>query len=120
MKDNLLALAGAIVGGTIGFFGFGWLLGQGFYALVLPGGLMGIGAGWVFNRSIFVAIICGVTATALGLVAEWNFRPFNADDSLGFYFRHLGDLQPITFLMIVLGGAIGFWVPYRRLKRATE
>ncbi|HEV3416976.1 MAG TPA: hypothetical protein VG056_09195 [Pirellulales bacterium] len=120
MKDNLLALAGAIVGGAIGFLGFGWLLGQGFYALVLPGGFCGIGAGWVFNRSILVAIICGVMATVLGLVAEWHFRPFNADDSLGFYFRHLGDLQPITILMIVLGGAIGFWVPFRRLERIAN
>jgi hypothetical protein len=120
MKGNLLALAGAIVGGAVGFFGFGWLLGQGFYALVLPGGLLGIGAGWVVNRSISIAIICGAMATILGLIAEWHFRPFIADNSFGFYISHLTDLQPITLLMIALGSAIGFWVPFRRLQRIAK
>jgi len=114
MKNILLALGGACVGGTLGFFGFGWLLQQGFYALVLPGGLLGLGAGIVPTRSILVAVVCGLFATALGVFAEFHFRPFVADESLTYFLSHLGSLKPFTLLMIAAGGALGFYVPFRR------
>jgi hypothetical protein len=120
MKDNLLAIVGAIVGGAIGFKLFGWLLDQGLYGLVLPGGLLGIGAGFVKNRSIFVAIACGVAALVLSFAAEGYYHPFVADQSFGFFVSHLLDLQPATFLMIALGTWIGFWVPFRRLERKPK
>jgi hypothetical protein len=120
MKDNLLAIAGAIVGGAIGLWVFGWLLDQGLYGLVLPGGLLGIGAGFVKNRSIFVAVACGIAALGLGIVAEWHHFPFAADEGLGFFVGHIFDLQPATLLMIGLGAAIGFWVPFRRRERKPK
>ena len=44
--DSLLTLCGAICGGALGYFAFGWMLNQGFYAMVLPGGLARV-RGWV-------------------------------------------------------------------------
>jgi hypothetical protein len=120
MKDNVLAIASAIVGGAIGVVAFWWLLSQGLYGLVLPGGLLGIGAGLGKNRSIFVPIVCGVAALVLGFAAEWYFHPFIADDSFSFFVSHLFDLLPATFLMIALGTWIGFWVPYRRPERKPK
>jgi hypothetical protein len=120
MKDNLLAIAGAIVGGAIGCWVFSWLLDQGLYGLVLPGGLLGIGAGFAKARSIFVPVVCGSAALVLGFVAEACYHPFVADHSFGFFFSHLFDLQPATFLMIALGTWIGFWVPFRRLERKPK
>jgi hypothetical protein len=120
MKDNLLAIVGAVVGGAIGLLAFHWLLKQGLYGLVLPGGLLGIGAGFPKNRSIFVAIGCGVVALALGIVAEWWHFPFADGESLGFFVKHLFELQPATLLMIGLGALIGFWVPFRRLERKPK
>jgi hypothetical protein len=114
MKNNLLALAGAAAGGALGYFAFFWIAQQGFYALVLPGGLLGLGAGVVLNRSIVVAIVCCLAATALGIFTEFRFRPFIKDDSFPYFISHVFDLQPITLIMIALGGFVGFWVPFRR------
>ena len=39
MKQAALVLGCAVRGGLVGYYGFAWLLRQGFYGLVLPGGL---------------------------------------------------------------------------------
>lgn len=116
MKQHVLVLAGALVGGLIGHFAFLWMLRQGYYAMILPGGLLGLGAGWTRNRSRVLAVICGVLALGLGLVSEWRGFPFAADPSWGFFLKHVGDLQPITMLMIGVGAFIGFWIPFRRIE----
>jgi hypothetical protein len=114
MRQNALALAGACVGGLIGYAAFFWIAEQGFYALVLPGGLLGLGAGIVKNRSAAVAVVCGLLAVALGLAAEWRFAPFVADPSLGYFLAHIPQLRPVTLVLIAVGALIGFWVPFRR------
>jgi hypothetical protein len=114
MKQTLFVFGGALVGGLLGYLAFSWLLGHHIYAGALPGGLLGLGAGLGKPRAIWPAILCGLLATALGLFSDWSFFPFKADDSLAFYLLHVHHLDTITLLMIVLGGAIGFWVPFRR------
>ena len=114
MKRNALVLMGAVAGGLVGYFGFFWIARQGFYALVLPGGLLGAGAGLFANRSTAVCIGCGLMALALGLLAEWQFAPFISDGSLGYFVGHLYQLRPITLIMIAAGAVIGFWAPFRR------
>ena len=104
----------ALVPAFLGYALFRWAAAQGFYGLALPGGLAGLGAGVVRNRSILVAIACGLFATALGVFAEYRFAPFAADPSFSFFLAHLADLSPVTVVMIALGGVIGFWVPFRR------
>ena len=69
------------------------------------------------NRSLWVAILCGILATALGLFTEFQFAPFIADESLAYFLTHLFALKPITQLMIAAGGFIGFWIPFRRTER---
>ena len=117
MKNNILALAGALVGGTLGYFAFFWIVGQGLYGLALPGGLLGLGAGLVKTRSVGVAVACGLLATALGLWTEFQFAPFLKDPSLSYFLSHVFDLRPVTFLMIAAGGAIGFWIPFRQKEK---
>ena len=113
-RSGGLVLIAAAVGGVAGYFAFMWLASMGFYGLILPGGLLGLAAGTFKNRSIAVAIVCGVAALMLGLFAEWRIRPFNADGSFVYLVAHFYDLTPITLLMIAAGAAIGFWVPFRR------
>jgi hypothetical protein len=113
MKEDLLALLYAAIGGAIGHFAFGWIWQQGFYAAMLPGGLLGVGAGFARSRSVVVAVLCGIAATLLGFYSEWTYRPFLADGSLEFFVRNIDQLQPITLIMIAIGGFIGFWVPFR-------
>ena len=117
MKNNILALVAALVGGTLGYFAFFWIAKQGFYALALPGGLLGLAAGVVKNRSVGVAVVCGLMATALGLFTEYRFEPFIKDDSLSYFLAHVFDLRPVTLLMIIAGGTVGFWVPFRQREQ---
>lgn len=117
MKFSILALCGALVGGFLGYLLFFWMAAHGFYGLVLPGGLLGLGAGIVKNRSIGVAVACGLLATALGLFTEYRFAPFVADASLAYFVAHVLDLSPVTLVMVALGGFLGFWVPFRRREQ---
>lgn len=116
MKEAAFVLGGAVLGGSIGYFAFGWLISQGFYGLVLPGGLMGLGAGWTSCRWRWPSVLCGLLALALGLFAEWQFSPFRADDSFSYFLGHVHQLKPVTLLMIAAGAGIGFWVPFRRVE----
>jgi len=60
MKKHILLLLGAFAGGLVGYFGFLWIARQGFYALVLPGGLLGVGASLFRNKSTGICILCGL------------------------------------------------------------
>jgi hypothetical protein len=119
VKNNLLALTGAVAGGIVGYFGFFWLASQGFYALALPGALVGFGAGVVKNNSIVVAVLCGIAALALGIFTEFRFAPFVDDGSFSFFLTHLHQLTPVTWVMMVVGAAIGFYVPFRQRDAAA-
>jgi hypothetical protein len=121
MNDNarnrnlLVGILGAVAGGVLGYFAFLWIARQGFYALMLPGGLVGVGGGLlVRDRSPLRATICCVLALGLGVFAEWSFAPFIKDASLGYFLGHLHELRPITLLMIVAGGAIAYWLAQGR------
>ena len=114
MKHWIFALLGAVAGGMVGYFGFLWIAHQGFYALVLPGGLLGVGASLAQRRSTAVCVVCGLLALALGFLAEWQFAPFVRDGSLGYFLTHIHQLRPITLIMIAAGAFIGFWAPFSR------
>ncbi len=121
MKNNLLwknvlAVATAAVGGLLGYFGFLWIARQGFYAIMLPGVLVGFGAGFFRTRSLLVCVLCGVLALGFGLFSEWRLAPFIADASLGYFLSHVHQLKPITLILIGLGVLIGCWVPFHNLK----
>jgi hypothetical protein len=99
--------------------GFVLLLDRGYYALVLPGGLLGLVAGIPRSRSLIVPVLCGILGIVAGLLAEHRFAPFVADGSLTYFLTHANRLQPMTLFLIGLGGLIGFWVPFRRRMRAS-
>lgn len=119
LKNLLAGLAGGIAGGVVGYCAFIWIARQGFYALMLPGGLAGLGAGlFVSDRSVPRGVLCGVFALGLGLFAEWRFAPFIKDPSLGYFLAHAAQLQPITLLMIAGGGFLGYWLALGRERGA--
>lgn len=119
-KRDLLVLVGAAVGGTIGYFAFFWMLSQGLYGLVIPGGLLGFGAGWVRGGSTIMAVLCGLAGLILSLFCEWHGRPFIKDPSLGYFLSHLHELLPMTMLMIAVGTIIAFWLPFRSRNLAPK
>lgn len=113
MNKMGLALLAAVAGGVVGHFVFLWIARQGFYALALPGALVGIGASLVPIRSVAVAVICGLLALLVGFLSEWRFAPFIADNSLAYFLAHIHQLRPVTLIMIGIGTIIGFWAPFR-------
>jgi hypothetical protein len=120
-NSSWMALVGAAIGGAVGYFLFFWIAKLGFYGLMIPGAMLGLGAGMFRNRSIAVAVICGLAALILGLFTEWKFRPFIKDEGLGFFVANILNLSPVTLVMIVLGGVVGFWCPFPRAwDRATR
>jgi len=113
MKGSLLAMFGAVVGGIVGYFTCDFLWRQGFMALAVPGGFLGLGAGVAKNNTLAVPILCGVAATALGIYVASQFMPFFADESLGFFIRNLHKASSGTQIMIAVGGFLGFYIPLR-------
>ena len=120
MKSSILALVAALIGGIVGCFAFLWIIKQGFYALILPGGLVGIAASQFKSRSLAVCIACGALALAFGLYAEWSFAPFKKDVSFGYFLTHVHQLKPVTLLMILAGVAMGFWLPFSHRNDAPR
>ena len=119
-KSDLLVFLGAAVGGALGYFLFFLIARQGFYGLVLPGGLLGFGAGLFRSRSKIISVVCGLSALALGFLTEWRYAHFIADASFGYFMLHVHQLNVVTLLMIGVGAAIGFWIPFRRSREVKE
>jgi hypothetical protein len=108
----VLGLGGAVVGAFLGYLLFVAIARQGFYAIVLPGALAGVGCGALSGRkSNTLGIICGILGLIAGILAEWRFAPFIADKSLFYFLTHLHELTPFThtLVMILLGAAFAFW-----------
>lgn len=117
----VLGLLGALAGACVGYFAFFWIARQGFYALALPPGLLGFGAGLCAReRSRMLAAICGVAGLALGLFTEWRFAPFVADHSLSYFITHIHQLNTVTMLMLALGVFLSYSLALRRTRTATE
>ena len=110
MINIVRGLLGGICGAVAGYFLFTFLLSQGFYALAIPGCLIGMGCGWSSGiRSSILASNCCVWAIAVSLFAEWRMFPFTADPSLGYFLRNLKDLTTVTWAMILIGCVCAFW-----------
>jgi membrane protein YqaA with SNARE-associated domain len=109
--SNLLGVIGGVVGGYVGYWLFVWITRQGFYALVVPGALLGLGCGLLARHpSTLRGVVCGAAAVALALFTEWSMFPFNADPSVSYFLAHVGSLKPVTLLMIGLGGVAAYWL----------
>lgn len=108
-RTLMLGLLGAAVGGALGYHAFFWIAGQGFYALAVPAGLLGLGAGFCARqRCAPLAATCGVAGLALGLFTEWRFAPFAADGSFSYFIAHVHTLRPMTLIMLGVGAFLGY------------
>jgi hypothetical protein len=107
--SNLLGVVGAIAGGVAGFYTFKWLYHQGFYGMMIPGALLGLGAGLLArHRSLARGVACAIAALALALYTHWavaSTAPTFTD-----FLAQVKDLQPVMLLMIGLGTGIAFWL----------
>lgn len=106
---HLLGLIGGAIGAVIGYFAFFFMVRQALYPMVLPGTLVGLGCGALLGtKSNTMGIVCGVCALLLGFFIEWQFAPFAADRSLGYFITHIHQLRSMTLILIVIGALLGF------------
>lgn len=109
--SHLLGFLGAVIGGALGFYIFGWFARHGFYGLMIPGALLGGGCGLLARHSSPArGVICAVGAALLALFTEWRYFPFLADTSASYFVEHLSSLSPVTWIMVVFGALIAYWL----------
>ena len=106
---SIPCLVGAVAGSVLGYLTFHWVLSHGFYALMLPGALLGLGCyGLSRHPSTPRGAACGLAGVALGLFAEWSAFPFRKDERLAYFLAHVHHLKVVTLLMIAIGGFLAF------------
>lgn len=109
--SNILGLIGAVIGGVLGFYTFGWLEDHGFYGLAIPGAFLGVGCGLLAqHRSRLRGLACAIGALGLSLYTEWHHHYFIQDSSFSFMLTHLKDKNPVTWLMMAIGTVVAYWV----------
>lgn len=118
-KQLFLVALGAIGGGALGVFVSWILVKQGMHAAAAPGVLLGLGAGLFRHRFIAVPIVYCLLAIAVGIGTEAWLFPFRADDSVSYFVTHLHQVLPSSLILIAVGGAMGFYGPYRAMSPAV-
>ena len=125
IASNVLGFIGAVTGGVLGYYTFMWIVDQGFYGLMIPGALLGLGCGLLSQHASHIrGVACAAAGCVLGLYSEWKFAPFKADSSFAYLVTHAAELRPLTQIMIVVGAFFAYWLGkdggYRSLRLAGD
>lgn len=101
---------GMAIGAALGYGLYRILLTYGFYALAIPGAIMGLGCGFASRvYSPRLGLINGLAAIPLTLVSEWWHFPFADDGSLSYFLGHLTQLKAGTWILGILGILLAAW-----------
>ena len=119
MPNSLKNLLGGCAGALVGYFVFEWFLQHSFYAMIAPGGLLGLGASFFRHRSKLLPVVTGIAALLMGFYMEWRHWPMKKDESFNYFLLHASALSPVTWVMIVAGAALGFYLPYAQYRKAV-
>ena len=107
-------IVGAVIGAVIGFLIFRWLLSQGFYAGMLPGGFIGAGFGIGAAQRMGwpAAVLCAVAGLVFGCWADGA-----TNDPAQTLLEYLQDYRRIpgaNVVMIGLGAVASGWFAHGR------
>ena len=108
---TILALVGAAIGGTLGFFATAWVLQNGYYTVLLPAAFAGLGT--LLGRVKGISIPLALAAAAFCFTYFTQWRYFKPHYSFSEFIQEIQLLRPLTHVMAVVGGLIAFWVPFR-------
>jgi hypothetical protein len=102
-------LGGAVVGGAVGYLVFRLLAQNGFYGILIPGALLGMGAGWAARgQSQLLGIVCFVLAVGLTLFTEWHVM-FAKNHSFLDFLSKIHTLSTVRLIMLALGPVMAYW-----------
>jgi len=111
IAGHVLSVLGALAGGVLGYYTFGWIYHHGFYGMMILGALLGLGCGLMApGPSQLRGILCAIVGLALGFFTEWSYRPFVADGSLGYFLQNISSLNPMALGMIPAGAFFAYWL----------
>ncbi len=111
LMSTLFSVIGGAVGGFVGYKAFSWLYDHGYYGMMIPGGLLGLGCGMLARHSSQIrGVVAAVAGLLLGLFTEWQFFPFRADGSFSYLLTHVHQILSVHLLMIGLGGFFAYWL----------
>ena len=103
-----LGIVGGIVGGAIGLYACKWLHGQGYYAIVLPGALVGLGFGYAARHcSVAFGIVSALIGFIAGLATEWTVI-YGGKPSLTEFLQNLKSDSPVTWILLGVGVALAY------------
>jgi hypothetical protein len=107
--DWVLGLIGAAIGAVAGYYVFVWGASYNLNAGVIPGALVGLGAGLLSGRqSRPRGIVCAVIALVVGTYTQWANFPFNADTSFLYFVTNFHKQVPLVLIMLGLGVYLGY------------
>jgi hypothetical protein len=106
----LRGITGALAGAAVGFVLFRLILQLGFYAIVIPGALTGMGGGWLSRRvSNTIGLICALIAAAITIFSEWYVAPFIVDEHFTYFITHLHQTRTIFQILAAVGIVMAFY-----------
>ena len=101
---------GALLGAAIGGFVFFVLHDRGWYGLMIPGALTGLGFGLCSKRSFFSAgLFCAMIGLVVMLWCEWQILPKFKDKEFAEFLRVVPRLDSGTKIMLAAGTIFAFW-----------
>ena len=119
MNRTAMGIVGGLVGAAAGAGLFVGLLAVGLYGGLLPGAGAGIGAAIARAKGPLVPIMAGVFGLIAAVLAEAFAMPFTADESLGYFLRHLTDIAPFHLVFMAVGVVCAIWIPWRESPHAA-
>ncbi len=107
IKNLFLGLIGGVAGGIVGFFVCKWLATQGFYAVVIPGAMVGLGFGLAARkRHQAFGLICAVLGLFAGLITQW--KVYSNEPSFWKLVGELKDYSIVTWVLLGLGVVMAY------------
>jgi len=106
-----VAIAGAVLGGAVGYSAFKLLLNSfGLYAMVLPGAMVGVGrATGSTAKSIPVGVVCFVGAVLISIITEWSVTVMPEDATFVDFLAALPDKPFRNQASLVAGPIMALW-----------
>lgn len=109
IKNLALGIVGGIAGGFAGGLICKFLADQGFYGVILPGALVGLGFALAARKGHFgFGAVSGVLGLLAGLLTQW--KVYSDEPS---FFKLVGELKDysiVTWIMLGLGAVLAFTI----------
>src|SRR5690242_8077594 len=108
IASNVLGAVGAAIGAILGYYTFSWIYHHGFYGMMIPGTMLGLGCGALArHHSAIRGAACAAGGLALGLFTEWSVA-YGGRLGVGEFLSEISKPDLIAILMIAAGSYFAY------------